>query len=784
MPETITLPVKGMTCASCQARVQRSLAQAPGVADAAVNLMLHSATVRFDPTATSPDRLVRVIRDAGYESEIPPVEESAAASQTALEEDQDRDYRDFLRKAVVAVALGIGAMVLAMPLMRGSAHGAMDPLMRWVDQAVGEPLARVAPWLYRLDHDVVRWVLLGVTIGVMGWAGRHFYTRAWAALRHRTANMSTLVSLGTGAAFLMSLAATVAPAAFERRGLAPDVYYEAVILIIGLLVAGQALEARAKRQTSSALRRLIDLAPKRARVIRDEQEVDIPLEEVQLGDRVVVRPGERIPADGRIVAGSTAIDESMVTGESLPVDRAVGDRVIGGTINRTGSITFETTAVGAGTVLARIVGLMREAQATRAPIQRLADRISAVFVPVVVVIAAVTFVAWYLMADTAPAVRGLTAAIAVLIIACPCAMGLAVPTAVMVATGKGAELGILFKGGEALERTGALDAVLLDKTGTLTVGRPELAVAAPAEGMTEDELIRLAAAVEQVSEHPLGEAIVRAAQSRGLRLGDPEGFRALPGHGAVAVVEGALVVVGTAALLDEYGTRVGPLVARADREAEAGGTVVWVASNGVLAGFIALRDPVRPTSAAAIARLEALGLDRVMVTGDSAPTARSIGGEVGIRDIVAGAVPAEKIAEVERRRVGGRSVAMVGDGINDAPALAKADVGFVMGSGTDIAIEAGDVTLMRPDLNAVPDAILLSRRTMVTMRQNLFWAFIYNIIGIPVAAGVLFPAFGVQLSPVLASVAMALSSVSVVSNSLRLRRWKPPRTELQLREAQ
>ena len=526
------------------------------------------------------------------------------------------------------------------------------------------------------------------------------------------------------------------------------------------------MESRAKRQTSHALRRLIDLSPKRARVRRNGQEADLPLEDVRVGDLVVIRPGERVPVDGVIATGATDIDESMVTGESLPVPKRAGDRVTGGTINRTGAVDFTVSAVGTGTVLARIVAMMRDAQATRAPIQRMADRISAVFVPVVVGIAAITFVVWYLAADTAPVVRGLTAAISVLIIACPCAMGLAVPTAVMVATGKGAELGILIKGGEALERAGGLNLLLLDKTGTITLGKPGVVSVSSIEALTA------AAAVERYSEHPLAEAIVRAARDRGLELGLVEGFRALAGQGAVGVVDGALVVVGNGRLMDEYGVRVDPAAV------PGVGTTVFVARNGSLLGYLTLADAARPSSKAAVARLRAMGLEVAMVTGDRRATAEAIGREVGITDLVAEAMPADKIAEVGRRIDSGRSVGMVGDGINDAPALVKADVGFVMGSGTDVAIEAGDITLMRSDLAAVADAVELSRRALRLMRQNLFWAFVYNVIGIPVAAGVLYPVFGVQLSPILASAAMAMSSVSVVSNSLRLRGFRPTRAAL------
>lgn len=763
MPETVTLPVTGMTCAACQARVQRALERSPGVDEAAVNLMLHSATVHYDPGATTPERLVELIRDVGYGAELPVAGQTAEAAHHALEQDQDAEYREYRAKALVSVGLGLVAMVVSMPLMQGP-HAGMDPVMRWAAAVLNPPLEALFPWLYQANPEGLRWVLLGFTVVVMGWAGRHFYAGAWSALRHRTANMNTLVALGTGSAFAFSVVATVAPGVFERNQLPADVYYEAVILIIGLLLLGHALEARAKRQTSGALRRLIDLSPKRARVRRNGQEVDLALEDVLVGDLVLLRPGERVPVDGLIQSGTTDLDESMMTGEPLPVPKVVGDRVIGGTINRTGAVEFSVTAVGTGTVLSRIVTMMRDAQATRAPIQRMADRISAVFVPVVVVIAAITFLVWYAAADTAPVVRGLTAAISVLIIACPCAMGLAVPTAVMVATGKGAELGILIKGGEALERAGGLDLLLLDKTGTITLGRPDVV------SVSTRDTLAAAAALERLSEHPLAEAIVRAARDQGLEARPVEGFRALPGLGAVGVVDGALVVVGNGRLMDEYGIRVDPATIPGT------GTTVFVGSNGALLGHLTLADRPRPSSKAAVARLNAMGLGVAMVTGDRRVTAEAIGREVGITDVVADAMPADKIAEVGRRIDRGFSVGMVGDGVNDAPALVKANVGFVMGSGTDVAIEAGDITLMRPDLHAVADAVELSRRALRLMRQNLFWAFVYNVIGIPVAAGVLFPVFGVQLSPILASAAMAMSSVSVVSNSLRLRGFRPGRS--------
>ncbi len=738
---TVTLPVQGMTCAACQARVQRALEAAPGVTTASVNLMLQNATVTFDDALVTPERLVGVVRESGYEASLPLPERSAIEEHTELERSQREEYRVALRGAIGTMVAGALAMA-AMPV----------------------------------SHlTTIRWALLATSLAVMLGPGRHFYTRAWAALRHGTSNMNTLVSLGTGAAFLLSAAVTVAPGWFLARGIAADVYYEAVILILGLLLLGHALEARAKRQTGDAIRRLIDLAPRQARVRRGDLDLTLPIEQVAVGDLVLVRPGETVAVDGQIVSGRSAVDESMVTGEPLPVERGPGDRVIGGTVNRTGAFEFRATAVGSATVLARIVKLMREAQATRAPIQRLADRISAVFVPTVVLIAVVTFGVWYLTVEANAFARALTAAIAVLIIACPCAMGLAVPTAVMVATGRGAELGVLIKGGEALERVRSLTTVLLDKTGTVTEGRPVVTELVPAEGFDEARLLRLAASLERASEHPLAEAIVRAAADRGIELGSVGSFEALPGLGATGVVEGVVVVVGNGRLMEEYGIAVESVTEQAAAVADGGGTVVYAGADGRLAGLLAVTDPPRSSSRAAIQRLRALGLDVVMVTGDQERTARAVAAQVGIERVIAGLRPEGKLAEIERRQRAGEVVAMVGDGINDAPALARADLGLAMGSGTDIAMEAGDITLMRPDLNAVADAVGLSRRTVRVMWQNLFWAFIYNIIGIPIAAGVLYPAFGIQLSPVIASAAMAASSVSVVTNSLRLRRWHPGR---------
>ena len=778
---TVRIPVSGMTCTACQARVQRTLQNEAGVSEATVNLMMRTATVTFNPAAVTPAHLVDAIRATGYGAEL------ADPAQTAFEEQDARDlataleFTELKHKAVVSGVAGALAMAVSMPLMHQLAegnhgHGAVDPFMRW-SAAVLDPVFRaIIPWAYALPAAALSWTLLVITLAVMLWAGRHFYIRAWRALRHGSSDMNTLIAVGTGAAFLYSVLATVAPQRFTANGLTPDVYYEAVIIIIALILTGNAFEARAKRNTASALRALVHLQPKTARVLRFDHEVDAPVDTVEAGETIIVRPGERVPVDGEVIEGVSAVDESMLTGESIPVEKAAGSRVIGGTINGTGGFRYRATTLGRDSVLSQIVRLMRDAQGSRAPIQALADRISGVFVPTVMVIAAVTFVTWYALVDTAPAMRAFAAAVTVLIIACPCAMGLAVPTAVMVATGKGAELGILIKGGEALQRAGDVQVVVLDKTGTVTEGRPTVTdiITAPGAEWTDADaatrLLALAASVESASEHPLAGAIVRAAQERGIVITPPTGFASSTGHGADAVVAGRAVGVGNAAHLATLRVDSAPLVLDADRLASEGRTPVFVVVDGQLAGLLAVADPIKPSARDAIARFRAMGLDVIMLTGDNVRTADAIAAQAGITRVVAGVLPAGKVAEIVRLQAEGKVVAMVGDGINDAPALAQADVGIAMGGGTDVAVEAGDVVLMRGDLRSAAHAILLARRTMRTMRQNLFWAFIYNVVGIPIAAGVLYPAFGLLLSPILASAAMAMSSVSVVANSLRLRR--------------
>ncbi|MBV6431578.1 MAG: Copper-exporting P-type ATPase [Bryobacteraceae bacterium] len=771
----ITIPVSGMTCAACQANVQRALEQAPGVRAASVNLMTHQATISYDGAATTPETLVETIRDTGFGAELPVAGRTAIEEQEAQDRAQREEFRELRRKAVISVLFGAAAMILSMPLMGGPHHagGAVtDPLLRWSMRVLDPALAGALPWLYALDATLLKYLLLAMTVVVMAWAGRHFYTRAWAAFRHHTADMNTLVAVGTGAAFLYSLLATIAPGLFLSRGVTPDVYYEAVVIIIALVLVGNTLENRAKGRTSAALRKLIALQPRTARVVREGVELDLPVEEARPGDIIVVRPGERIPTDGRIIEGSSSVDESMLTGESIPVEKRVDDRVTGGSINKTGGFRYRATTLGAHSTLARIVRLMREAQGSRAPIQRLADRISGIFVPVVISISIAAFVAWFVLTPDASPARAFSAAVTVLIIACPCAMGLAVPTAVMVATGRGAELGILIKGGETLEKVGRLDTIVLDKTGTVTEGRPQLTDLITVPGVPEAEALALAAAVENASEHPLAEAVVAHARAQSIALPEASQFSATPGRGAQARVRGRMVLVGNEPFLEAAGVSTEVFRENLEWFAGEGKTPLLLAVDGHPWALIAVADTLKPGSRAAVARLGGMGLHVVMLTGDKPATARAIARHAGIQDVIAGVLPEGKVEEVRRLQQQGRMVAMVGDGINDAPALAQADAGIAMASGADIAGEAAGITLMRSDLGGVVAAISLSRQTMRVMKQNLFWALAYNVIGIPIAAGVLYPLWGILLSPILASAAMAMSSVSVVSNSLRLRRAK------------
>ncbi|HKS05805.1 MAG TPA: heavy metal translocating P-type ATPase [Gemmatimonadaceae bacterium] len=779
---TIELPVSGMTCASCQTRVQRTLGKQAGVTDANVNLLMESATVTYDPLVTGPDTLITAIRATGYDASLPKPAQSPLEAVTDDDAQRETRYRALRTRALWALGLGFLVMLLSSPLMmapHGASHEAAhaDPLAEWLAQFLDAPLRATMPWLYAVDRNILLGASLVITAVVLAWAGREFFTRGWAAVRHGGADMNTLVALGTAAAFAYSVAATFWPQAFAARGIAPDVYYEAAALIIALVLAGRTLESRATRQTAAALRALVALQPPRARVLRDGNEIELDIGAIHPGDVIVVRPGERIPTDGAIASGETAIDESMITGEPMPVAKKPGDRVIGGTVNRAGTFRYRATSLGADSVLARIVRLMREAQGARAPTQQLADRVSAVFVPSVLAIALLTFVVWFFVVDIAPIARATHAAVTVLIIACPCAMGLAVPAAIMVATGKGAELGALFKGGDALERLDNIDMVVLDKTGTVTEGAPSVSSIIAVNGFDETQLLTLSASLERDSEHPLAAAFVAAAASRGIVLQRAESATSSVGRGITGVVDGRALAIGNEQLMSDWAIDIGPLRKRAAELADEGKTIAFVAIDGAFAGLVAVSDAIRETSRAAIDAFRKRGLDVVLLTGDTSRAANAIAKDAGVTHVVAGVAPEGKVAALKQWQASGHRVAMVGDGINDAPALAQADVGIAMGSGTDVAIAASDVTLMRPDLRVVASAMSLSRRTRETMRQNLFWAFVYNIIGIPVAAGVLYPAFGILLSPMVGSAAMALSDVFVVGNSLRLRGFRAPLAE-------
>ena len=781
------LPLLGMHCAACANRIEKALNRAPGVESCNVNYATERATVAYDPAQTDARQLRDVVKKAGYDA-IVPDEQSGDEANSHHEPGAvaDAEVAARAREYAAQKRKFIGALVLTIPVAILGMGGHIFPSLQSAFNFPGR-----------------EWIELVLTSVVLFWAGGEFFSGAFTAAKHRAADMNTLVAIGTFAAYAFSVVATFAPGLFHADAAMKGsmVYYETAAIVVTLITMGRLLEARARARTGGAIRALMGLQAKTARVQRDGVEQDIPIEEVRVGDLITVRPGEKIPVDGVIEDGQSSVDESMLTGEAAPVKKAAGDEVIGATLNQTGSFRFRATKVGRDTTLQGIVRLVQGAQGSKAPIQHLADAISGVFVPIVICIAIATFVIWFLASPLENRLQmALLTSVSVLVIACPCALGLATPTAIMVGTGRGASAGILIKSGQALETAYKLDTIVLDKTGTITQGSPSVTDivtagltpssnrraleelrrleegASPAASTSdENELLRLAASAERGSEHPLGEAMVCAANERELKLSAASDFNAIAGQGIVARVEGRELLIGNLKLMTA--NQITPDENRAQELAQQGKTPTFVAIDGAFAGILAIADPIKAGSRAGIEKLRAMGLEVAMLTGDNAATANAIAHQVGITRVLAEVAPGEKAAEIKNLQAQGKTVAMVGDGINDAPALAQADVGIAMGTGTDIALEAADITLVKGDLNGVAASIGLSRATVGNIRQNLFFAFVYNIIGIPIAAGVLYPFTGHLLSPILASLAMALSSVSVLTNALRLRGFKVARGE-------
>ncbi|MBV8858942.1 MAG: heavy metal translocating P-type ATPase [Acidobacteria bacterium] len=751
----------GASCCapSSSAGAQEASCCGGGAAAAPVQL----GSLRRGPAAYGAAAHVHAASAHAYYAAPPQSQGRAAARDTGAEEAQAESYRTMMRKFWFAAAVGV-------PLL----------LMMFAEFV---PSLRESMMHY---HRLIGFASAVVTLPVLAWSGRQFFESAWNGLRNHNTNMDTLVALGTGSAWLYSVVALVAPGLFPAG--TAGMYFEVAVIVIALILLGQALEVRAKSRSSAAIRKLLELQAKTARVIRDGRELDVPVEEVVVGDTVLVRPGEKVPVDGMILEGESAIDESVVTGESVPVDKRAGDQVIGSSVNKTGAFTFRATKVGADTALARIVEMVERAQSSKPPIGRLVDKVSSYFVPSVMIIAILTFLAWINFGPEPAVNHAVVTMVAVLVIACPCALGLATPISLMVGVGKAAEHGVLIRNGEALETASRLTTVVLDKTGTITKGRPELTDVLPLEGFTEEEMLRLAAVADRRSEHPLAAAIVEGARARGIELGEPEQFEAVPGHGVEATVEGRRVAVGNRKLMTREKVSLAEFEENAARLADEGKTPMFVAVDGRAAGIIGVADTIKEDSIEAIRALEGMGVEVVMITGDNERTARAIARQVGIGRVLADVLPEEKARQVEMLQVEGRSdkerggrgarlIGMVGDGINDAPALAQADVGFAIGTGTDVAIEAADVTLVGGSLRGVVTAIEVSRATLRNIKQNLFGAFVYNVLGIPVAAGVLYPVLGLLLSPIIAGAAMAASSITVVTNANRLRFFEPRRVK-------
>jgi len=738
---SIEVSILGIDCASCVGKIEKALLSTKGVTRAVVNLATQKAKVEYLPSETRLDEIKDAIESTGYKvMEIPPEEEVVEDVERVLRE---REYKKLKKK------FSIG-LVVSVLIFIGSSE--------WIPGI---------PEIWR--NFLVLWIL---ATPVQFWVGWQFYRGAWGAFIHRNADMNTLIAVGTSAAYLYSVAATLFPSLFIRGGIEPKVYFDTSTIIITLILLGKLLEARAKGQTSEAIRKLMGLQAKTARVVREGKEMDIPVEEVLVGDVVLVRPGEKIPVDGIIREGKSAVDESMITGESIPTEKSKGDEVIGATINKTGTFKFEAIKVGKDTALAQIIKLVQDAQGSKAPIQRLADVIAGYFVPIVISVAIATFIVWFNFGPNPALTFALLNFVAVMIIACPCALGLATPTAIMVGTGKGAEHGVLIKGGESLETAHKLTTIVFDKTGTLTKGQPEVTDVISANDFTRKDILEHAASAEKGSEHPLGEAIVKKATGEDIELFHPKDFNAIAGHGIEAKINHREVILGNLKLMHDRKIDLGDLESESERLANDGKTPMYVAIDGKAAGIIAVADTLKENSKKAVEDLHELGLEAVMLTGDNQRTAQAIAKKAGIDKVLSEVLPEDKVRKVKRLQSEGKVVAMVGDGINDAPALAQADVGIAIGTGTDVAMEASDITLIKGDLQGVVASIELSKRTIKTIKQNLFWAFFYNTAGIPIAAGILYPFFGVLLNPIFASAAMAFSSVSVVSNSLRLRRFK------------
>lgn len=750
---SVAIPVKGMSCASCVEKVTKALNALDGVVSASVNFATEKATINYLPTVTGSDALMKAINAAGYKALAPSDEEDLLARDEREKKEEEKRLR--LRFIIAAI--------IAVPVMIGSFAGMIPGIPAFLGN---------------------NYLLFVLATPVQFWAGWRFYRGAFIAARHFTTDMNTLIAVGTSAAYLYSSAVTFFPGMFVSHGFSTGVYFDTATAIIALILLGRLLEMRAKGQTSEAIRKLIGLSPKTARVVRGGVELDIPASDVVEGDIIIVRPGEKVPVDGKVFEGFSSIDESMISGESLPVDKKPGDVVIGATINKTGSFKYRATKVGKDSTLSQIIRLVEEAQGSKPPIARLVDVIASWFVPVVIAIASVTFIVWLIFGPAPAFTYALLNFIAVLIIACPCAMGLATPTSIMVGTGKGAENGILIRGGESLETAHKLDAIVFDKTGTLTKGEPALTdivvahnVTITAKGLsTEDSLLFYAASAEKGSEHPIGEAIAGRASAKGIELSGPVGFNALPGRGLIAKVEGREVILGNLKMMAEKKIATDGLLKEAERLSDEGKTPIFLAVDNKAVGVLAVADTLKENSREAIAALKRMGLTVAIITGDNRRTASAIGKELGVDRILSEVLPEDKAREVKKLQDKGKRVAMVGDGINDAPALAQADVGIAIGTGTDVAMEASDITLIGGDLRAIVTAIALSRATIRNIRQNLFWAFFYNVLLIPVAAGALYPFTGMLLDPMFAAAAMGLSSVSVVTNALRLKRFSPELT--------